>query len=63
MYDEDEPVLYIRIVLISIGPRLRELRRIPVLGTWMNKGIKKAGAVRDPGLLSALGGYLDDLAI
>jgi hypothetical protein len=29
----------------------------------MNKGIKKAGAVRDPGLLSALGGYLDDLAI
>jgi hypothetical protein len=40
MYDEDEPVLYIRIVLISIGPGLRELLRIPVPRTSMNKGKK-----------------------
>ena len=38
MYDEDEPVsLYIRIVLISIGPRLREFPRIPVPRTWVNR--------------------------
>ena len=41
MYDEDEPVLYIRIVLISIGPGLRELLRILVLGTSVNKGKSK----------------------
>jgi hypothetical protein len=40
MYDEDEPVLYIRIVLISIGPGLRELPRIPVPRTPLNKGKK-----------------------
>jgi hypothetical protein len=40
-----------------------ELRETYIPRTPVNKGIRKAGAVRDPGFLSALGGYLDDLAI
>ncbi len=41
MYDEDEPVLYIRIVLISIGPGLRELPRLSVPRNRVNKGKKR----------------------
>jgi hypothetical protein len=44
MYNKDRntPILYIRKPL-SIGLVLRELLRIPVLRTWVNKGKKRKG--------------------